>query len=132
MALTKEQILAAEDASRELVPVPEWGGEVWVGTMSALDLSRYQASMFEFDNKGALKSIKAEGADVRLAALCIQNEDGSVMFGLRGVEALGKKAPSALDRVVKVAQRLNNLDDDAEDREAGNSEPAAISTSPTS
>lgn len=127
--LSKEQVLAADDRVRELVEVPEWGGEVYVGAMSALDKSHYQASMFEFTPDGTVKSINADGADVRLAALCLQNEDGSLMFGRKEVASLGKKSPAALDRVVEVARRLNGLDEEAEDREVGNSEPTSTDTS---
>lgn len=119
--LTKEQVVEASDLPRELVDVPEWGGEVWVGTMTGADASYYQTSLLNIDGEGKVKSVNVEGADVRLAALTIQNEDGSLMFGRKEVEALGKKSPKALERVCKVAQRLNGLDDGAEDREAGNS-----------
>ena len=69
MALTKDQILAADDAKRELVPVEEWDGEVWVGAMTAADLSHYEASLITVNDKGKVTGINLDGSDVRHAAL---------------------------------------------------------------
>ena len=38
MALTKAQILSADDLPREEVSVPEWGGSVLVSTMNLADM----------------------------------------------------------------------------------------------
>lgn len=120
--LSLSQIEAAQDRPRELVSVPEWGGDVWVGEMSAADASWYQTSLLSIGGDGKVKEVSIEGADVRLAAVTIQNEDGTLMFGRKGVDALGKKSSKALDRICQVALRLNGLDAGSEDREAGNSD----------
>lgn len=47
--------------------------------------------------------------DIRatVAALTVCNEDGSLIFSLADIEALGRKSSTVLDRIADVAQRLN-------------------------
>lgn len=100
MALSKDEILKAP-LLRELVPVPEWGGEVWVQEMSALTRTEF------------LAQIKPDTPDpifhAMMAALSIVDEHGEVLFGLEEVQALEAKSETALRRVSKVAIRLSVL-----------------------
>lgn len=98
--LTAEQILATKPAT-EVVPVPEWGGEVIVADMGGTARDRFER--FCLDNK-SLVGIRAV-----LAAATIVDERGELLFTPDQLDALGKKSGAALDRVYEVASRLNKL-----------------------
>lgn len=100
--LTKEAILAADDLPRELVNVPEWGGDVFVRTMTGTDRDAFEASLI--GKEGRMENVRA-----RLVSLTLCNEAGERMFGDAEIAALGKKSARALDRVFSVAQRLNGI-----------------------
>lgn len=100
--LTKEAILAADDLPRELVNVPEWGGDVFVRTMTGTDRDAFEASLI--GKEGRMENVRA-----RLVSLALCNEAGERMFDDAEIAALGKKSARALDRVFSVAQRLNGI-----------------------
>ena len=100
--LTKEAILAADDLPRELVSVPEWGGDVFVRTMTGTDRDAFEASLI--GKEGRMENVRA-----RLVSLTLCNEAGERMFDDAEIAALGKKSARALDRVFSVAQRLNGI-----------------------
>ena len=111
MALTRDQILAANDRPSEVVQCPEWGGEVLIASMSGTARDAWEQSLLGDDGKANLTNVRA-----RLMAHTAVDEAGVPLFTQADVEALGAKSAAALDRCVKVAQRLNRLSDaDLED-----------------
>lgn len=104
--LTRDQILAADDLPREQVDVPEWGGSVLVGALTGTERDAFEQSLLMADGKVNLQNMRA-----RLAACCLIDEAGQRLFSLHDVEALGRKNAKALERVTKVAQRLNRMGD---------------------
>ena len=113
--LTRDAILAAVDLRRETVDVPEWGGSVIVSEMTGEARDAWEQSLIAPGSKPNLINVRA-----RLVAACVVNEDGSRMFTPADVETLGRKSGRALDRVAKVAQRLNGLTDDDVEAARGN------------
>lgn len=105
--LTKQQILDADDHKTEVVPVPEWGGEVVVSVMSGHARDRLEASVVGKNGGQNLQNIRA-----KYVAASLVDEKGELMFSESDVAALGKKSAAALDRVFAVAQRLNHVSDD--------------------
>lgn len=103
--LTRDQILGAQDAKREFVPVPEWGGEIYVNLMSGTERDSFEQSCI-VDGKASLANSRA-----RLAVRCITDEAGNRLFADSDADALGAKSGTALDRVGQVAQRLNKMGD---------------------
>lgn len=111
MYLSKEQILANLVLPSETVDVPEWGGKVRVATMSGTARDEWEQSMIN-----APASRKMENMRAKLVAATVVNEQGERFFSADDVEALGQLSGSALDRVCRVAQRLNGLtNEDLED-----------------
>ena len=104
--LTRDQILKQKDRKTETVKVPEWGGEVIVSAMSGTDRDSFEAGIVTADGKTDLKNMRA-----KLVAACVVDEKGNRLFQPADIEALGGKSASALDRIAKVAQRLNRLGD---------------------
>ena len=101
--LTREQILSATDIAREVVKVPEWGGEVAIAAMSGAARDAWEQSLVG-ERKLSLDNIAA-----RLVAYCAVDADGKRLFSNDDIEALGRKSARALARCVKVAQKLNGL-----------------------
>jgi len=105
--LTKEQILNSNDLVTEEVDVPEWGGTVFVKSMTGTERDLFEQSIIE--TKG--KSTKTNLANIR-AKLCVMtlvDDKGSRLFTDLEFGVLGKKSAKALDRVFTVASELNGL-----------------------
>lgn len=113
--LTRDAILAADDLPREEVDVPEWGGSVLVSAMTGAARDAWEQSLVGTGSKPDLANVRA-----RLVAACIVDDSGALIFTAADLEALGRKSARALDRLSKVAQRLNGLTDDALEDARGN------------
>jgi hypothetical protein len=108
--LTRDEILAASDLPTEEVPCPEWGPDsaVLVRALSAaewIDVGRQT-----MNRDGATDDQSMLDLMVKIPALCVVNENGTRVFSDADVEALGKKNPLPLKRIMDVVQRLSNLD----------------------
>ena len=114
VVLTRDQILEAEDLTLKRVEVPEWGGDVFVRTLSAGQLEDLQARIK--DNEGG------ELTDTELVAYVVAetccNGKGALYFTREDTDALMGKSPKLLTRVGDEAMNLNLLTmgsrDDAE------------------
>src|SRR5690349_15146048 len=105
--LSKDQILSATDLPLEEVPVPEWGGSVFVKTMSGTERDAFEEGIVEARKSGTeLVNIRA-----RLAVYVVCDKTGARLFTDDDAEALGKKSGKALDRIFSVAQRLSGIGD---------------------
>jgi hypothetical protein len=104
MPLSKDDILAADDLTRELVHVPEWGGDVWVGTMTGRERDAFEADFSLRDDPAQRRDFRA-----RLLVHCLVDNEGERLFSPADVEALTAKSAAALTRVFDVATRLNRL-----------------------
>lgn len=109
MALKREQIVAAEDIRRESVPVPEWKGDVWVRVMTGTERDAFGKSIISADGKPDMTKYR-----LGLVATCMVDDDGAPLFGLDELADLGRKSASAIDRVYRVAERLNGTGSEAE------------------
>jgi hypothetical protein len=113
--LSKEAILAADDLPREIVSVPEWGGQVYVRTMTGTDRDAFEASLINRESGESGQSSKDQrmhNVRARLVSLTLCSELGERLFQDGDIDALGRKSARALDRVFAVAQRLNGIGTD--------------------
>jgi hypothetical protein len=108
--LTKEQILSADDIKRELVQVPEWGGDVYVKAMTGTERDSFEASIVEM--RGKAQNVNLKDIRAKLASISICDESGKRLFTDGDMQALAKKSAAALQRVFEVAQRLSGIGDD--------------------
>lgn len=115
--LTRDQILGAVTLRTEEVEVPEWGGTVRVAEMTGTGRDAWEQSLVPTE-KGSAPNIANIRA--RLAAACIVDAKGRRVFTDADATALGEKSAVALDRVAKVAQRLNGLTADEVEAAKGN------------
>ncbi len=120
MPLSREAILSADDLPRELVAVPEWGGDVYVKTLGGTERDAYEQSLIK--GKGRKREMSLDDARAKLCAASICDENGTVLFTERDVGALGRKSSKALDRVFAVAQRLSGISDADVEELVGNSQ----------
>lgn len=116
--LTRDQILAVNDRQTETVAVPEWGGDVLVSIMSGAARDAWEAGLVT--RKGNKAEPNLQNMRARLVAACVVDQDGNRLFSDADADALGSKSSAALDRVCKVAQRLNGLTDDELEAAKGN------------
>jgi hypothetical protein len=113
MSLSRDQILAADDKPVKEVPVPEWGGTVYVRTMSGLERDRLEAQQ----QANPSKEVRARFV---VAACC--DADGELLFTEADIPALNGKNVKALDRIFDEVIELNRLSKDAVDDAEKNSE----------
>jgi len=115
--LSRDDILKADDLQKELVPVPEWGGDVWVYGMTGGERDAFEAEVL-IQRKGGAR-IDTRNIRAKMAARCIRNEDGERMFGDGDIKVLAKKSAKALDRIFDAAQRLSGISDEDVEELAG-------------
>ena len=130
MALTKDQILEANDLSNEAVEVPEWGGTVHVRTMTGADRDQFETSMVTTLPDGTRKT-DLTNLRAKLVALTLVDSSGARLFEVGDVDRLGLKSAGALEKVFVVAQRINGLGGQAEDDALKNSKADLVEGSPS-
>jgi hypothetical protein len=104
MALKRDQILEADDLRREEVEVPEWGGTVLIAAMNGTVRDAWEQSLIGPKGKVNIENVRA-----RLVAYTAVDEHGNRVFTEEDIERLGGKSAAVLERLCKVAQRLNLL-----------------------
>ena len=108
--LSRDAILSSDDLKKEVVKVPEWGGEVLIATMTGAARDAWVQCLV------TIKTTNLANIRARLVAATAVDESGERLFSDKDAEVLGKKSAAALDRCVKVAQKLNKLtENDLED-----------------
>jgi hypothetical protein len=100
--LTREAILEKDDLKKEVVSVPEWGGDVIIASMTGAMRDAWEQSLIA--DKSNMDNIRA-----KLLLATAVDEGGNSLFAKDDLVALGRKSSAALDRCIKVAQRLNRL-----------------------
>ena len=120
--LSAADILGADDIALERVDVPEWGGHVYVKTLTAGERDAFETSMFKGRGRDRVENLANLRA--RLCALTICDGEGKRLFDEADVERLGAKSGKALDRVFDRAQTLNGMGAADVEEMVGNSEAA--------
>lgn len=120
--LDRAALDAASDLARETVAVPEWGGDVVVQEMDGDDLVAFQ------DEAEAARAAGAKEGAYRTAARflvrCLRDGAGARLFGDHEVDALARRNRKVLDRLFKVALRVNHFGEREVAAAAGKSDGA--------
>lgn len=113
-ALNRDAILGASDLPVEEVEVPEWGGSVFLRSMTGSERDQWE---MRIHNNGPenISNIRAS-----LLVLTLVDKDGNRLFKDKDIEALGAKSSSVLSRLFDVARKLNALSSDDVEELAGN------------
>ncbi len=103
--LTRDDILSSQDLKRELVEMPEWGGDVWIQEMTGVQRDQLEKEFTAYSNTGdGLINIRA-----RIAVMTCTDEAGVPLFTAEHSAKLGLKSAAALDRIFEVARRLSGM-----------------------
>ena len=101
--LSKKEIFECNDVQIEQVKVPEWGGSVYVKTITAKEQDAWSADVTE------QKKENRANFQASFLVMCICDESGQLLFDVSDADALGNKSAGALNKMFNVASRLNGL-----------------------
>ena len=105
MALSKEQILAADDMGLKEVEVPEWGGNVFVRVMTVGERDSYENEWIVNKNKGV------ENFRSKFLQRVLCDEKGELLFTASEIDLLAKKSARVITRIWEAAMKHNALTD---------------------
>jgi hypothetical protein len=114
MALSKLDILKVKELKRELVNVPEWGGDVWVQEMTGVQRDRFDTWVVEKKETGGMR--------LRIVIATVVDEEGKPMFSDIDIPDLASKSGKAIERLSDVGMRLSGMTEEAKKEEIKNSE----------
>jgi len=100
--LTRDAILDANDLPVVRVPIPEWGGTVFIRTMTGGERDQFEAEW----KKNPTDDIRA-----RLAVATLCDAEGTLLFTPADVPLLSKKSSKALDRIFAASTAHSGLTD---------------------
>jgi hypothetical protein len=115
--ISRDQILKADDLKTKTVPVPEWGGEIILRSLTGMERDEFETSLF-VDGKFANKNLRA-----RLLVRCIVDEKGQRIFSNEDSGDLGQRNGAVLDRLYDIANELSGIGKKALDDATKNSTP---------
>jgi hypothetical protein len=126
--LSADQILNAPDIEIDPVDVPEWGGRVYVRSMTSLQREKYLDSMRKVIGEGAKATMQTvlQFGSAKLLALTLCDLNGKLLFNptdVATIEKLAKKSAKASERCVAKAAKMNGLDDTGEKEKNGSAVP---------
>lgn len=98
MGLSKAKILSAKDVRLAKVNVPEWGGDVFVKTLSGTERDAFE---------DAYSDQKMKQFRVRFLVLTLCNDDGERLFTDAERDELGKKSSIVINRLFEKAWEHN-------------------------
>jgi len=122
MALNKAKILAANDTKLEKVPVPEWGDDVYIKTLSGTERDQFE---------DAYSSEKMKNFRSRFLVLTLCDEHGARLFTDAEVDQIGSKRADIINRLFDRAWALNAFRE-ADVEALGNGSPSDQSDASTS
>lgn len=122
--MDKQSILAADDLKSEAVEVAEWGGTVYVRTLTGAERDDFMLTCARARAQGKKLGLEADprGITCRLLVATLCDETGKALFTPDDADALATKNSRILDELFEVAQRVNALQETDVDDLVKNSE----------
>lgn len=125
--LNRDEIVDVVDIKTEYVDVPEWGGTVAMRELTGAERDAFEAQMVKVIN--GRREADMSNLRAKLVAACLVNEEtGDRLFDDKTINQLGNKSAAALDRLFRVAQRMNGMDGQEEQQKNSSPAPSASST----
>lgn len=103
MALTADQILAADDMGLKKVSVPEWGGDVYIRVMSVAERDAYERKWIGKRDQG----IDNFRTQYLAGVLC--DEGGKLLFSRDQIDKLAQKSGAVMGRLFDEAMKHNRM-----------------------
>jgi hypothetical protein len=97
--LTRQEILSANDLVYKDIPIKEWGGTVRIKSLTARDLSVYQAQ----------KSNDTDKALAQMVILSVVGPDNQPLFTADDIDQLVEKNSDVIIRIANEINQLNKL-----------------------
>src|ERR1035437_8715941 len=107
MAVSRDNIFGSKDRPSEKVNVPQWGGDVYVSTITGTERDAFESAITSSEGKVSVENIRA-----KLLVRCLTDENGNRLFTDADALQLGTKSANILDRLFTVARKLNGLSKD--------------------
>jgi hypothetical protein len=114
--LTKELIKNANDVKMELVEVPEWGGKMYIKSLSAIEREELRKEIGE----GSDKEMDLVKVQMKMLSLTIVGEDKTRLFNEDDMLWLKEKSAVVMDRLFLISQKMAGLGADATEEIAKN------------
>ena len=122
-ALTAAQILGADDAGREPVEVPEWGGTVYIQAVNPK--TRTEMLKLFSDNPKNAEDLTDEEKIVRFVAACTVDENGELIFKTQEkIDALLTKNFKIFLRLFYAINKMSSVTADDIKEEVKNLKPS--------
>ena len=102
MILSKKDILLVNDTVIKKVHIPEWGGDVYVRSMSGEQRDQFEALIIS--NRNSVENFRA-----KLASMTVCDESGNLLFTEADIKELSKKSAAALQRIFVASQKLSRI-----------------------
>lgn len=105
--LDRASILKADDLKRQVVPVPQWGGDVTVRSLTGEERDSWEAwCISQRDEWGG-----NVGPNIRasLVIRTVVDEEGQRLFADSDLAAVGAKNGAAIDAIYTVASKLSGI-----------------------
>lgn len=103
MALTADQILAADDLGLKQVAVREWGGDVFIRVMSVGERDGYERLWIGKRETGV------DNFRTEYLARVLCNEKGELLFTRDQIASLANKSGAVMGRLFDEALKHNNM-----------------------
>lgn len=103
MALTADQILAADDMGLKKVHVKEWGGDVYVRVMSVGERDEYERMWIGKRETGI------ENFRTQYLARVLCDDKGQLLFTREQVAELANKSGAVMGRLFDEAMKHNRM-----------------------
>jgi hypothetical protein len=108
MALTRDDILKADDLGLLKLRVPEWGDDVYIRVMTVGERDAYENEFLQAKNKNC--GVDNFRAKFLQRVLC--DEKGHLLFGPEEVALLAGKSARVMSRLWEAAMKHNALSDE--------------------
>lgn len=107
--LNKQDILQAKDVSTEMLEVPEWGGTIYVRSISAAERGLIEEGAARFKESKGKNDTFARTFTVKMVSMSVCDENGQRLFEDKDIALLQQKNAAVISRIAEVAQRLSGF-----------------------
>lgn len=110
-ALSREDILDADDLQRKEVDIPEWGGTAYIRQLRGDEFEEVVNDVLG-GNPEIEDFSEAEHFQAELLVRCLCDEDGERILEPDDVEVLAQKSVAVLNRLSEVVNEVNGFEED--------------------
>lgn len=107
--LNKQDILQARDVIKEMLEVPEWGGAIYVRSISAAERGLIEEGAAKFKESKGKNDTFARTFTVKMVSMAVCDENGQRLFEDKDIALLQQKNAAVISRIAEVAQRLSGF-----------------------